>query len=225
MGALVAGAEMLVAASKRVQTLITRGDDPRLEGIARGTGGFLIAGFRRRDHRCSLSSGPGARATVMWWLLGHASESQVRLQVVANSAGSKHSEWPLGRNLTEAQEMATLAGARGMRTAVGLQARAAPAFCYLRDLIEDGYADERGGLRSELGRDVQTRRGIHAGPRQRRHDAHHTRGPQSRPADHGPRRVQRVHGNIAARRTEVRNRETEEIKPMNPRIKSSSPGC
>jgi hypothetical protein len=34
MGPLAAGAGMLGAASKRTETLITRGDDPRLEGIA-----------------------------------------------------------------------------------------------------------------------------------------------------------------------------------------------
>jgi predicted dehydrogenase len=51
-------------------------------------------------------------------------------------------EWPLGRNLAEAEEMAGLAADRGLHTAVGLQARAAPAFRYLRDLIQDGYVGE-----------------------------------------------------------------------------------
>jgi predicted dehydrogenase len=50
-----------------------------------------------------------------------------------------YSEWPLGRDLAEASEMATLAAADRIRTAVGLQARAAPAFRYLKDLVEDGY--------------------------------------------------------------------------------------
>jgi predicted dehydrogenase len=50
-----------------------------------------------------------------------------------------YSEWPLGRDLAEANEMAKLAAAHRLRTAVGLQARAAPAFRYLKDLVEDGY--------------------------------------------------------------------------------------
>jgi len=38
----------------------------------------------------------------------------------------------LGRDLAEAEEMAALAMATRVRTAVGLQARAAPAFRYLK---------------------------------------------------------------------------------------------
>ena len=53
-----------------------------------------------------------------------------------------YSEWPLGRDLAEANEMAALAAAHRLRTAVGLQARAAPAFRYLRDLVQDGYVGE-----------------------------------------------------------------------------------
>jgi predicted dehydrogenase len=53
-----------------------------------------------------------------------------------------YSEWPLGRDLAEANEMAALAAAHRLRTAVGLQARAAPAFRYVKDLVEDGYVGE-----------------------------------------------------------------------------------
>jgi predicted dehydrogenase len=49
------------------------------------------------------------------------------------------SEWPLGNGLTEAQELADLATAAGVSTAVGLQARSAPVINYLRDLIAGGY--------------------------------------------------------------------------------------
>ena len=38
-------------------------------------------------------------------------------------------EWPLGANLAEAEEMASLANARALRTAVGLQARSDPRCC------------------------------------------------------------------------------------------------
>ena len=51
-------------------------------------------------------------------------------------------EWPLGANLAEAEEMAALARERGLRTAVGLQARSDPAIRYARELVADGYIGE-----------------------------------------------------------------------------------
>src|SRR5215468_4275725 len=44
-------------------------------------------------------------------------------------------EWPLGKNLAEAEEMAGLARRRSLKSVVGLQARSAPAILYARDLI------------------------------------------------------------------------------------------
>jgi predicted dehydrogenase len=51
-------------------------------------------------------------------------------------------EWPLGNGLAEAEELAAVAAAAGIRTFVGLQARAAPPVRYVRDLISDGYVGE-----------------------------------------------------------------------------------
>ena len=48
-------------------------------------------------------------------------------------------EWPLGATLAEAQEMATFAKARGLKTIVSLQARSDPTLMYARDLIHAGY--------------------------------------------------------------------------------------
>jgi predicted dehydrogenase len=48
-------------------------------------------------------------------------------------------EWPLGRNLGEARELAAAARAEAVRTVVGLQGRAGPAVRYVRDLVADGY--------------------------------------------------------------------------------------
>lgn len=48
-------------------------------------------------------------------------------------------EWPLGRNTGEAIRMRDLAAAKGVVNAVGLQARAAPTFRYVRDLVSQGY--------------------------------------------------------------------------------------
>lgn len=51
-------------------------------------------------------------------------------------------EWPLGKNLAEAQEMSALANQRSLKTIVGLQGRSDPAILYARDLIQAGYIGE-----------------------------------------------------------------------------------
>src|SRR5438309_10792621 len=51
-------------------------------------------------------------------------------------------EWPLGRTTAEAVELAALAKARGLVTAVGLQARVNPAVLHLRELVAAGYVGE-----------------------------------------------------------------------------------
>lgn len=65
------------------------------------------------------------------------------LVVRALQAGKAvYCEWPLGRTRAEAEEMADLAGARGLRTAVGLQARSDPVLRYARELVREGYVGE-----------------------------------------------------------------------------------
>jgi predicted dehydrogenase len=51
-------------------------------------------------------------------------------------------EWPLGRDLDDARAMAALAAGHGVRTAVGLQARQAPAIERVLELLSDGYVGE-----------------------------------------------------------------------------------
>ena len=51
-------------------------------------------------------------------------------------------EWPLGNGLAEAEQLAALARERGVRTLVGLQARASPGVRYVRDLIAQGFVGE-----------------------------------------------------------------------------------
>jgi len=48
-------------------------------------------------------------------------------------------EWPLAANTAQAIAMRDLAAAKGVKTMVGLQARAAPAVMRARDLLNDGY--------------------------------------------------------------------------------------
>ena len=51
-------------------------------------------------------------------------------------------EWPLGKDTREAEELAALARKKGLRTMVGLQRRASPAYLYMRELVRDGYVGE-----------------------------------------------------------------------------------
>jgi predicted dehydrogenase len=61
--------------------------------------------------------------------------------VMAAIDAGKHvySEWPLGRNTTEATNMLNAAESKGVRHAVGLQGRVSPSINYVRDLIAEGY--------------------------------------------------------------------------------------
>ncbi|MDA0770841.1 MAG: Gfo/Idh/MocA family oxidoreductase [Chloroflexi bacterium] len=53
-----------------------------------------------------------------------------------------YTEWPLGRTTAEAEELATLARAKGVQTAVGLQSRVSPALLYIKELIDTGYVGD-----------------------------------------------------------------------------------
>ena len=53
-----------------------------------------------------------------------------------------YTEWPLGRTTAEAEELAALARAKGVQTAVGLQSRVSPALLYIKEQIESGYVGE-----------------------------------------------------------------------------------
>ena len=59
-----------------------------------------------------------------------------------NAGKHVFTEWPLGRTTGEAEELADLARAKGVRSVVGLQARAAPAVLQLKQLVEQGYVGE-----------------------------------------------------------------------------------
>ena len=53
-----------------------------------------------------------------------------------------YTEWPLGRNTAEAEELAALARDKGVQTAVGLQSRVSPALLYVKEMLESGYVGE-----------------------------------------------------------------------------------
>jgi predicted dehydrogenase len=62
-------------------------------------------------------------------------------------------EWPLGRTTAEAEELAALAEAKGLVTAIGLQARVNPAMMHLKELVEAGYVGEMMAVHVSMIRD------------------------------------------------------------------------
>jgi predicted dehydrogenase len=65
------------------------------------------------------------------------------LVTAALAAGrAVYCEWPLGRDIDDARAMAALAAGHRARTAVGLQARQAPAIGFVQELLSDGYVGE-----------------------------------------------------------------------------------
>jgi predicted dehydrogenase len=56
-----------------------------------------------------------------------------------NAGKHVYTEWPLGQDTEQAQEMSDLARARGVVNMVGLQARNSPALLHARELISSGY--------------------------------------------------------------------------------------
>jgi len=53
-----------------------------------------------------------------------------------------YTEWPFGKDLSEAEEMAALARAKGVKTMVGIQASSSPTYIHLKELIQDGYVGD-----------------------------------------------------------------------------------
>lgn len=67
----------------------------------------------------------------------------LELATAALRAGKAvYCEWPLGNGLQEAETLAALAHKQGVLAVVGLQARAAPAVAYVRDLIAQRYVGD-----------------------------------------------------------------------------------
>lgn len=53
-----------------------------------------------------------------------------------------YTEWPLGQNTAEAEELTSLAREKGVQTVVGLQSRVSPALMYVKELVETGYVGD-----------------------------------------------------------------------------------
>jgi predicted dehydrogenase len=53
-----------------------------------------------------------------------------------------YTEWPLGRNTAEAEELAALARTSGKQAVVGLQSRVSPTLMYVKELLDTGYVGD-----------------------------------------------------------------------------------
>lgn len=88
------------------------------------------------DNHQALVNDPAVDLVVVTVKVPH----HLELVTAAITAGKHvYCEWPLGNGLEEAEQMARLAQEKQVVGAVGMQARSAPAFNYVRDLIADGY--------------------------------------------------------------------------------------
>ena len=108
-----------------------------------------------------------------------------------NAGKHVFTEWPLGANIEEAQEMADLARAKDVRAVVGLQSRAAPAVLHMKELVEDGYVGEIMSCSMRLIRGGVLERPSAAGRRTWRDDPDHRRRTLHRRPSFRGRRVRR----------------------------------
>lgn len=91
------------------------------------------------DDPAALAAHPDVDLVVITVKVPHHRE----LVKAAIDAGKMvYCEWPLSNGLAEAEAMAALAEARGVKTFVGLQARSAPQIQYLKAIIADGIIGE-----------------------------------------------------------------------------------
>ena len=91
------------------------------------------------DNHAALVRRPEVDLVVVSVKVPHHRE----LATAALEAGkSVYCEWPLARDLVEAQALSELASRMEAATVVGLQGRATPAILYLRDLVAEGQVGE-----------------------------------------------------------------------------------
>jgi predicted dehydrogenase len=90
------------------------------------------------DYRAMIASPEIDAVAVVVRVPSHYAPTKAALEA------GKHvyCEWPLGRTTAEAVELAALAQAKGLVTAVGLQARVNPALMYMKEQVEAGFVGE-----------------------------------------------------------------------------------
>src|SRR5688500_5969222 len=105
------------------------------EETARASAESFGAELAFHDFETMVAHPEGDPAVVVVRVPGHYDLVMEALQ----AGKAVFCEWPLGRDLAEAEAMAKLAAARALPTAVGLQARSDPALMHARELVQQGY--------------------------------------------------------------------------------------
>ncbi|MFN3472514.1 MAG: Gfo/Idh/MocA family protein [Blastomonas sp.] len=109
----------------------------RMESAQAAAAEFGVPGAY--DNHQDLVNDPAVDLVVVTVKVPH----HLKLVQAAITAGKHvYCEWPLGNGLAEAEQMAALARDKGIVAAVGMQARSAPLFRYLRQAIAEGYVGE-----------------------------------------------------------------------------------
>jgi predicted dehydrogenase len=90
------------------------------------------------DYRKMIASPEIDAVAVVVRVPSHYAPTKAALE----SGKHVYCEWPLGQTTAEAVELAALAKAQGLVTAVGLQARVNPAVMYMKELVEAGFVGE-----------------------------------------------------------------------------------
>lgn len=105
----------------------------RAESAHAAAEAFGVPGY---DNHHDLIADPDVDLVVVAVKVTH----HLELTAAALTAGkSVFTEWPLGTDLAEAEQLTRLATAKNVPTVIGLQGRFAPAIRHVRDLIADGY--------------------------------------------------------------------------------------
>jgi len=84
----------------------------------------------------AMNANPGVEATAV---IVRVPKHYVLAKNALEAGKHVYSEWPLGANTKEAEELAALARKMKVRTMVGLQRRASPAYLRLKELVQEGY--------------------------------------------------------------------------------------
>src|ERR1700676_1987083 len=90
------------------------------------------------DYRKMVASPEIDAVAVVVRVPSHYAPTEAALE----SGKHVYCEWPLGRTTAEAVELAALAKANGLVTAVGLQARVNPTVMYMKEQVEAGFVGE-----------------------------------------------------------------------------------
>ncbi|TMK33154.1 MAG: Gfo/Idh/MocA family oxidoreductase [Alphaproteobacteria bacterium] len=112
------------------------------EKLRLGLIGASVRGtWSSRSHLPALQASADVELTAV--CTTRADTAEAARQKAALEAGKHvYCEWPLGQTTAEAEELAALAKAKGLATAVGLQARVNPAVMYMREQVTAGSIGE-----------------------------------------------------------------------------------